>query len=326
MDSQSATDSYTTNEHKCNDTYNIRDVNDVNSIPSISLDADVETPGKYKSTITNILSKHCSEVKTASESVVQPILSVSKKKLKELVNKHDKDLLSFMIRHDKSPNSIGAAETIFKRYGYDTPLIKGNRANTVLKDLNLDVSTDKVVAEFDTKMRESYKISNDNRTTGVGIRDFITTTQWIYAEYKNIGEQIHSLESVLYKKIDTLDKINNKANIVSGLTDNDALPDLLSSFTTYLDTVYKSTNLEKTYTELIEAYKKWNICRQIITPNIILKNDTRVPTCIICVSEPVAIVNIPCGHTFCGTCVKHYNDTCFTCRSIVRDKIKMYFS
>jgi hypothetical protein len=111
---------------------------DGNSIVDFTLDTDV--PGKYKSTVSNILSKHCAEVKNTSEEVTQAITTVSKKKLKELILKHNNELFSFMARPDKTPNMIGLAETIFRRYGHDIPTIKGSNSNTILRDLNLDAS------------------------------------------------------------------------------------------------------------------------------------------------------------------------------------------
>ena len=49
---------------------------DEESLVDFSLDTHI--PGKYKSTISNILSKHCSEVKNNSEEITQSIASISK--------------------------------------------------------------------------------------------------------------------------------------------------------------------------------------------------------------------------------------------------------
>ncbi len=119
---------------------------DDDTIPDFSVNSSVQ--GKYKSTVSNILSKHCSEVKNASDEIVQPIISMSKKKLKELIIKHNNELFSFLSQPDKTPQMIGLAETIFRRYGHEVPTIRGNNVSTILKDLNLDVSMCKVTEEF----------------------------------------------------------------------------------------------------------------------------------------------------------------------------------
>ena len=67
---------------------------DEDNIPNITLDS---IPGKFKTTVTNILSNHCCEIKTMSDDI-QPI-SISKKKLKELITKHNNEIFSFMSHH-----------------------------------------------------------------------------------------------------------------------------------------------------------------------------------------------------------------------------------
>jgi hypothetical protein len=227
---------------------------DGNSIVDFTLDTNV--PGKYKATISNILSKHCAEVKNTSEEVTQAITTVSKKKLKELIIKHNNELFSFMARPDKTPSMIGLAETIFRRYGHDIPTIKGNNSNTVLRDLNLDASMCTVVLSFDDGLK---KLRGEG-----GLDDFLKQTRWIFNQYKNIGEEVLRLETNLYQKIDLLDKLNNRMPMITSLGTNELLPELIDSFRKYADSVYQSTQIEDNYKELVEGYKKWNICRQII--------------------------------------------------------------
>ena len=289
---------------------------DGETIPDFSLDTTV--PGKYKSTITNILSKHCSEVKNNSEEVTQSITSVSKKKLRELVSKHNNELFSFMARPDKTPHMIGLAETIFRRYGHEVPTIKGQNSASILRDLNLDVSMCNVTASFDDGLK---KISGEG-----GLEDFLKKTRWIFNQYKNIGEEVLRLETTLYQKIDMLDKLNSRMPMVTSLYNNEALPELIDSFTKYAETVYKTTHIEDNYKELVEAYKKWNVCRQIISLHSNFKNEIHDPQCAICLTDPVTTAIVPCGHTFCGNCVKKQNTTCYICRGTIRERIKLFFT
>lgn len=289
---------------------------DGESIPDFTLDTTV--PGKYKSTISNILSKHCAEVKNSSDEIVQPISSISKKKLKELITKHNNDMFSFMARPDKTPHMIGLAETIFRRYGHDVPTIKGNNTNTILRDLNLDASMCTVVATFDDGLK---KIKGEG-----GLDDFLKQTRWIFNQYKNIGEEVIRLETILFQKIDLLDKLNSRTPMITSLSNNEVLPELIDTFAKYADNVYKTTQIEDTYKELVEAYKKWNICRQIISISNNFKNETHDPQCAICLTDPVTTAIVPCGHTFCGNCVKKQNTTCYLCRGTIRERIKLFFT
>jgi Zinc finger, C3HC4 type (RING finger) len=287
------------------------------SIPEISLDNTI-LPGKYKTTVTNILSKHCAEIKTSSDEIVQPLSSISKKKLKELITKHNNDIFAFMARPEKTPNMLGLAETIFRRYGQDIPTIKGNNANTILRDLNLDASVNSVAADFDESLKKY-------RGEG-GLEDFIKQMRWIYNQYKNIGEEVLRLETILYQKIEMLDKLNNRLPLITSLQNNDELPELIESFSKYASSVFKSSNFEENYKELVEAYKKWNICRQIINTQSVFKNDTHESQCTICLTDPVTMAIVPCGHTFCGSCAKKQNTACYICRGTIRERIRLYFT
>lgn len=289
---------------------------DGESIPDFQLDTTV--PGKFKSTISNILSKHCSEVKNASEEIIQPISNIPKKKLRELIQKHNNEVFSFMTRPDKTPHMIGLAETLFRRYGHEVPTIKGNSTASVLRDLNLDISMCNITSLFDEGLKK--------QTDEGGLEDFLKQTRWMFTQYKNIGEEVLRLETNLYQKIDLLDKLNSRIPMITSLSNNEVLPELIETFTKYADSVYKSSQIEDSYKELVEAYKKWNICRQIISLHNNFKNETHDPQCAICLTDPVITAIVPCGHTFCGNCIKKQNTTCYICRGTIRERIKLYFT
>jgi hypothetical protein len=292
---------------------------DGESITDFSLDTTV--PGKYKSTISNILSKHCAEVKLSSDDIVQPIISLSKKKLKELITRHNNEMFSFMSRPDRTPHMIGLAETIFRRYGHDVPSIKGNSSASVLRDLNLDASMCSVTAFFDEGLKK-----NTSATDVLGLDDFLRQTRWMFNQYRIIGEEVIRLETVLYQKIDLLDKLNSRCPMITSLANNEVLPELIESFAKYADSIYKSTQIEDSYKDLVEAYKKWNICRQLISLHNNFRNETHDPQCSICLTDPVSMTIVPCGHTFCGNCIKKQNTTCYICRGTIRERVRLFFT
>jgi len=283
------------------------------NITEITLDTN---PGKFKTTITNILSKHCSEIKISSDNIIQPI-NIAKKKLKDLITKHNNEIFSFMSRQDKIPDVLGIAETIFRKYGHEVPYINGNTTNIVLRDLNLDTSMNTIVSDFDDNLK---KIGEG------GIDSFMKQNRWIFTQYKNIGEEILRQEIILHHKIDLLDKLNNRMPLITSLTNNEVLPELINIFSKYSESIYTTCKLDENYLELVELYKKWNICRQIVTLHQNMKNNTNDPQCSICLTEPVSYAIVPCGHTFCSNCSKKQNTNCYMCRGIIRERIKLYFT
>jgi hypothetical protein len=177
-----------------------------------------------------------------------------------------------------------------------------------------------VVAEFDEGLKRQ-KTEEDT-----GLQAFMKQLRWMFHQYKQIGEDVLRLETVLYQKLDHLDKLNHRIPVITNLVPNDTLPALMDAFSAYAESVYQTTKIEDDYISLVEAYKKWNICRQIVSLQTILKNDTHEPQCSICLVEPVSFVIVPCGHTFCSTCSKKQNTTCYICRGTIKERVKLYFT
>ena len=284
------------------------------SLPELAEDY---IPGKYKSTVTTILSKHCLEMKSIAEDIAYTHTQASKKKLKELITKHNNELFLFMMHPEKLPQMITSADAIFRRYGQDPPTIKGHTTQQLLKDLNLDVSMNHVIEELNEGLQ---KLQGEGK-----VDDFMKQLRWIFHQYRAIGEEVIRLETNLFQKMEMLDKLNNRIPLVTGLSSNEALPELIEAFTKYTKQIYSSSQFEETYKALVEEYKKWNVCRQIIAMSNLLKPVTE-PQCTICLLEPITSAIVPCGHTFCGNCSKKQNTTCYICRGQIRERVKLYFT
>ena len=285
-------------------------------IPDLSLDQTV--PGKYRSTVTNIVSKHGTEIKLLSEDMIQTTSHLSKKKLKDLITKHNNEIFSFMAQPDKTPHILGLAESIFRRYGRENPSIKIQPSASIVNELNVNMSLDKTLIEFNEGL-------NRNRSNQ-GIDDFVGKTKWLMSQYKTIGEEVLRLETTLFQKIDQLDKLHQRIPLITNLTHNDALPALIDSFSSYAESVYVSAHFEENYNELMESYKKWNICRQLLSVQQMMRQDGNEPHCSICLTELISYAIVPCGHTFCSGCSKKQNTTCFICRGQIRERMKLYFA
>jgi hypothetical protein len=291
------------------------ELGDADSIPEMSLDTTV--PGKFKSTMTNILSRHGTEVKLLSEESIQTTSQLSKKKLKDLITKQNNEIMAFLSNSDKTPQLLGAAETIFRRFGQEVPTIRINQRSP-LKDLNVDVSLEPAYKE----LNEGIKAMKGEGS----LEDLMNQIKWLTNQYKNSGEEVLRLETLLFQKIDRLDKVNQRIPMITTLTENEALPELVGAFTKYAKSIYESSHFEENYIQLMEGYKKWNLCRQLLSVQQMMQKDTSDPSCSICLVEPVSHAIAPCGHTFCGTCSRKQNTTCFICRGQIRERIKLFFA
>lgn len=289
-----------------------------NAMPEISVGSHV--PTRYRSTVTNILSKHCTEVRLLSEESISTTSHLSKKKLKELIGKHNNELFSFMSHPDKPQSVMDRAETIFQKYERENPsrMSTNPLQKSAISELNLDRTLDKAYQELDEGVK---------KLKGMGSLDDIQhQIRWLLNQYRTIGEEVLRLETVLYQKMEMLDRLNQRLPLITTLMDNPVLPELIDSFSKYASTVYESSNFEECYIELVEQYKKWAICRQMLTVHHMMREDNIDPQCSICLLEPVACAIVPCGHTFCASCTKRQNTSCFICRGQIRERIRLYFT
>jgi Zinc finger, C3HC4 type (RING finger) len=279
-----------------------------------SLDNSV-APGPYSSVLQNIFSRHCAEIRSHAESTLSSIHQISRKRLKDTLVKQNNDLFGFLQRPDRTPHTTGIADAIFRRYGHDIPSLH-RPIQPISRELNIDISMNTMLADIEQQLQ---------RHGGTNILTLSAQLKWCFTQYRNAGEEILRLEAILTQKMEVLDKLHQRMPIISGLSSNDALPELIDSFSKYLEKTFQESKFEETYIQLAEVYKKWATLREIISLQQAV-TDTTEPTCSICLNEPIAFSVVPCGHTFCTGCSRKMNMNCYLCRGVIREKLKLYFN
>ena len=274
-------------------------------------------PGPYSSVVQNILSRHCAELRTQSESVLLPLHQISKKRLREVLTKQNNDLFRFLQRPDRTPNPAGIAETIFRRYGHDVPNLCRN-SSAISREVNVDVSMNNAIVDID---------SNLQRHGGTNTTSLVAQLKWVFTQYRNLGEEILRLETLLLQKANVLDKLQQRMPLLTSLAVNDALPSLLEQFSVYLEKTFQDSKFEEVYKQLVEVYKKWLVYREIVNLQLATSDTPSTePMCGICLTDSIAFAVVPCGHTFCTGCSRKMNMACYLCRGTIREKLKLYFN
>lgn len=287
----------------------------------------------YTSTVQNILTRQNSEIRANVDITMQPLHQVARKRIRELIVKHNQLLLQFLVPDSKEDGSRGStpsnpakqtatlirsAEDIFTRFGRDLPLV--DRISTqISQELNLDCSLNSVLRGLDSELQ----------AVGASLSPSLQLVQqikWAFTHYKLVGEEVLRLEALLNQKTGVLDRLAERQNLVLNLKTNDALPPLMDAFGVYMGQIFVESNFEATYKELAEAYKRWNILRDIVALHQSVMTEIREPMCAICLAEPVTHAVAPCGHTFCTGCVRRLNITCYLCRGAVRERVKLFFT
>ena len=276
--------------------------------------------GPYTSTVQNIVNRQNVELRASTEAILQPLHQISRRRIRDLVVKQNNELFQFMQHPDRSPHVLGIAEAIFRKFGQDPPIrTSASQSISIGRELRLDMSMNEAVREIEEAMQKA----TDSSGTVIGLAQQL---KWLLNQYKTVGDEVMRLEALLTQKTEILDKLHQRQNLITGLRNNDALPELLDSFHKYTAAVFKEASFETTYLELSAAYKKWNVLREIVSVQHLMNSDVKEPLCAICLTDPVTHTVAPCGHTFCTPCVRRLNVTCYLCRGVVRERVKLYFT
>lgn len=278
-------------------------------------------PGPYSSALQNIFGRHCAEIRAQTEATILPLHQISRKRLKEVITKQNNEIFGFLKHPDRTPHAGGIAEAIFRRYGHDIPSLHRS-TQPISRELNVDISMNQTVAVLE----EQIKRGLPEDTSGT-FNILAAQLKWLFTQYKNLGEEILRLEMILTQKTETLDKLHQRIPVITSLSNNDALPELLDSFNKYLEKTFQESKIEDTYKQLAQTYKKWNVIRDIISlQQAVSDKPSSEPACSICLTESVGFAVVPCGHTFCTACSRKMNMNCYICRGVIREKLKLYFN
>lgn len=278
----------------------------------------------YSSAVQNIFSRHCEELYTGAQTLMAPINSISKRRLQELSTRQNNEIFAFLQRPDRTPNQNGIAEAIFRRYGHDMPTIQ-RQTRPISRELNVDVSMSSTVAYFDDKIAHIHDASGAPAPSTLA--SLANQLRWATTEYKSLGTEILRLETVLQQRLATLDKLHARAPFVTALPQNDSYPALLEAYEQYMMQTFRDSQIEDTYRELAETYKRWNIMREIISVQMATTHTSATePTCSICLNDSISYAVVPCGHTFCSPCSRKMSMSCYICRGTIREKLKLYFN
>jgi hypothetical protein len=182
----------------------------------------------------------------------------------------------------------------------------------------LDTSGADVISEMDAALKLL--------TTDSPLKNFATYTHAIFEMYKDAGEAALIAQNELQRKLTKLDKVQGKLTLLFDLDANEKYDTLMANYEEYLKQVYNDNPIDEEYMKVVEAYRKFVLLRDLIVNARLIGSHESGSQCIICLEEPVTYALVPCGHTFCGTCMRKHTGPCFICRTYAKDKLNLYFS
>ena len=257
------------------------------------------------SAINNAMNKQLSEIRDKNTLNTQ-----WNKKFREMLALKNTKLVEFLSCKLKKHPVLSSAEHFFQFFG--EPL----HFHKTIKELILDISGNSIDSLNDQMTEKGFE----------SIEKFITQSTFILDEYKLIIDKILDKEKLLKMKLDNLDSINLRLKSLSFISENVHYDELMKVTEKYMATIFDENMIETEYNDIIKLYKNYMQLREVL--RVIRRLDTieKEPLCSICFENSVTHAFIPCGHTFCGGCIKRQSLSCSVCRTGVRDMVKIYFS
>ena len=289
----------------------------------------------HQNVVTNMVNMSVANLKYSTDPIVKPLHLIGRKKLRETIVNGNNSLFNFLKCPDRTPimsstNSAGQGygDYLIKKYSGELFTIRQTNNSGVggvsdgsaynCKDAGVDSTVTATISLLDEKLQ---KFGPSKMT------QLIEQVKWIGNELRSTSDDIMRLENLIIQKMESIDRVQSRVNFINNLKPNEHLPELIDIFNQYVSKCYESAAIEGDFKELVECYKKWMILKDIVSfqkcidtgnseaPQK-LNND---PSCSICLTESVSNAIVPCGHTYCGTCIKKQSLTCYICRGSVRD-------
>jgi hypothetical protein len=148
-------------------------------------------------------------------------------------------------------------------------------------------------------------------------------------KYKSLCEKSNEVSKEIEKINDMIESYEKFSNLYSCILNKRSDYNVIDNIIEKLN----SKNLEK---QALDYEINNLITKNETLRNIIIKTDNLFNNenkenknkinilCKICDESDIEYCLNPCGHTFCKHCVSRLKNTCFTCRSKINSKIKVY--
>lgn len=291
------------------------DFGDAEDMRPLGADFDIGGHGSskpYTEAVDSLLQKHMDEIRGKSTAALN-LSTTWRRRLKEFMSTRNNELLDYLKLSVQSHPVLGPGEILIRRFG--NPQVSPTHAS--VRDMVLDLSGEDVIAELSTAV-ENFRGEG-------GLKDYAAATRLIYDEYRIAGDEVLKQQASLKAKLDRLDRIQGKIAVLFDIQENDETAQLMESTERYLKKVFEENQIEAEYKAVIAAYRRFAALRDIVLMSRSLLAQESEPICSICLNESVAFAVVPCGHTFCQTCVRRQHHQCYMCRGAIKDRVKLYF-
>lgn len=271
------------------------------------------------STVTkNYLNKYTTELKDSADSLLPRMSGLQSTRnafrvffIEESV--HAFDFLDRPIEQNKTVSKAVKIVQRFGRKGYNPSLVR-------IRDLCLDICCNDVL--------DSVQDSLDSNSEKDSLSQWILQARKILDLWKLTIGEMRSVEKRLEAQCLIFDDAYKRARILLDLpsTMNKSYETLLDATHIYIQQIFDENKIEEIFEDYCKVLKKLSVLTDTMKTIRLFINSPTEPVCTICITEPVSMTFVPCGHTVCLPCAQRQSLNCHVCRSNIREKVKIYFS
>lgn len=280
----------------------------------------------YVSVIQHISTKHCADVKAALPRSITNNHS-ARNRLRDFLAQYNEQLIANFVDRGKLSPTLSLAEHVFRKFG------KGAQLQGPLRELNLETAIKDSMAEVDKEIQWVAATPSfgpqgqDQQLPPSETEKLIWRLRRIMELYRNTAVALMKAEETLKTRCENLEKLSSHLLLVTSLPDSESYGDLLQANQKYMEDIFHKTKIKDAYDDMIRLYKKWLICREVVTASVPSTAVNGSPLCSICLTEGVTHAMVPCGHTFCQTCTAARQPiSCYVCRKVITQMIRLYFT
>jgi hypothetical protein len=295
-------------------------------------DLSISQGHPYSSVIHHISTKHCADIKAGlPRSIVNN--HSARNRLRDFLAQYNEELVANFVDRGKLSPTLSLAEHVFRKFG------KGAQIQGPLREINLDAAIKDTIAEVDKEIlwvaaTPSFgpqpTPSSQEQSASEGVSEtekLIWRLRRIMELYRNTAVALMKAEETLKTRCESLEKLSTHLLLVASLPDSESYADLLQANQRYLEDIFQKTKVKEAYDDMIRFYKKWLICKEVITASVPSTAVNGSPLCSICLTEGVSHAMVPCGHTFCQTCTATRQPiSCYVCRKGITQMIRLFFT
>ncbi len=265
----------------------------------------------YSTLVNNALAKNLVEIKDKTVTP-SPTPANWRRRIREFMQLKNEDLLAFLKKPLDSHSALSRAEVFARKFGRSDFLA----THSSLQFTFLDISGSSDISKIEQELKNIGPASP---------KEILEEVRWLYDMYRVAGDECLNREAQLKLRLDILDRTYQKIIGFCELPVNQDSERVAVAIEDYVKKLFEDNNIEEEYTKTIEAYRRFAALKEIIQLLRFTDLQDKEPLCCICLTESVAFAVTPCGHTFCGTCLKRQSNTCYMCRSSIRDRVKLFF-